>query len=172
MGAVLYLFLPAFVANATPVIVKNVPLLSRWNAPIHARLFGKNKTYRGLLFGVLFAVLVSLLQYTLRNVAVLSSITMFHNTVEQSAFVGFLLGFGALAGDIVESCVKRRMKLAPGTPLPVWDGVDYMLGAMLCIMPVYIVSGAEMLALLVIAPLLSLLSNMLSYMVGWKEVWH
>jgi CDP-2,3-bis-(O-geranylgeranyl)-sn-glycerol synthase len=170
--AVLYLFVPAFVANAVPVLIKNIPALAEWNTPIHAECFGKNKTYRGFLFGVLFAVLVSVLQYALRHVAVFSSVTMFHDTVGQSALVGLLLGFGALAGDVVESYAKRRMKLAPGKSLPVWDGVDYILGAMLCIMPVYIVSGSEMFILLIIAPLLSLLSNIFSYMVGWKEVWY
>ncbi|PIQ76792.1 hypothetical protein COU78_04345 [Candidatus Peregrinibacteria bacterium CG10_big_fil_rev_8_21_14_0_10_49_24] len=170
--ALFYLFLPAFISNAAPVLVKNVPLLSKWNAPIHTKWFGAHKTWRGLLSGILFGVLVSLLQYALREAGVFAAITLLHSTPMQSVAVGFLLSFGALAGDAVESAVKRRMGFAPGTALPVWDGIDYMVGALVCLSPLYVPDVTGVLLLIVCAPLVSLVSNIFSYVVGWKDVWY
>ena len=170
--ALLYLFIPAFVANSTPVLVCHVPVLKHWNTPVHEEWFGSHKTYRGFLFGVLFGVLVSLLQYALCDVESLASITLLHDTLQQSVLVGFLLGFGALAGDAAESFVKRRMHIAPGKALPFWDGADYMLGSMLLLSPVYLVSVSGIIFLLIAGPILSLCANCISYWLGLKEVWY
>ncbi len=40
------IFAPAFVANAVPVVAKNIPYVRHFSRPIHAELFGKNKTIR------------------------------------------------------------------------------------------------------------------------------
>lgn len=168
----LYLFVPAFVANSTPVIVKNLPVLCSWNTPVHARWFGTNKTYRGFLCGIALGMAASLLQYALRDVPVLQGITLLHETPGKSALVGFLLGFGALFGDAVESFVKRRMGLPPGRALPFWDGADYIIGGLVLLAPLYVVPLQGMFFLLVAGPLLSLASNMLAYAFGMKDVWY
>jgi len=168
----LYVFLPAFIANSTPVLAQHAPILKQWSTPVCAKWFGSHKTYRGFLFGVLFGVLVSVLQYSLRDVRFLSSITMLHDTLQQSILVGFLIGCGALVGDAVESLIKRRMHIAPGKALPYWDGADYMIGSILFLIPVYTVPVPGMLFLLVVGPLLSLCANSISYLLGIKEVWY
>lgn len=170
--ALLYLFLPAFVANSTPVVMCHVPVLKDWNTPVHAKWFGTHKTYRGFLLGVLFGVIVSMLQFMLRDIGIFASISFFHSTLEQSILVGFLISFGALAGDAAESLIKRRMHIAPGRALPYWDGADYMIGSILFLSPVYLVPVSGMLFLLVIGPLLSLCANCISYCLGLKEVWY
>jgi len=170
--ALLYLFLPAFVANSTPVLVCHVPVLSHWNAPVHAKWFGSHKTYRGFFFGVLFGVLVSVLQYALRDSSVFASLSLFHSSLGQSMLIGFLISFGALFGDAVESLIKRRMRIAPGKALPYFDGADYMIGSILFLSPVYLVPVSGIVFLLVIGPLLSLCANCISYVLGVKEVWY
>lgn len=55
------LFAPVFVANGIPVVVKNLPILKHWNAPLWERGFGKNKTWRGLVLGVLGGALTAIL---------------------------------------------------------------------------------------------------------------
>ena len=44
-------------------------------------------------------------------------------------YVGFLLGFGALAGDMAESFIKRRMGFERGHPMFIMDQLDYIFGA-------------------------------------------
>ena len=55
--AVLF-FLPAAVGNVTPIFINRVPILNQWKTPIDLgvswrgkRVFGANKTWRGLVCG-------------------------------------------------------------------------------------------------------------------------
>lgn len=168
---VLYLFVPAFVANCTPVIMLNVPVIKKWDAPVCQELFGKNKSWRGLILGTAAAVLIALVQHLLFK-AGLITLTSVHDSLKNTLTLGFLMGFGALAGDIVESYFKRRLKIMPGKPLPVFDGIDYMIGAVVLIMPFYKISIWQFLFLLIIGPVASLAANIVAYLVGWKKVWH
>jgi CDP-2,3-bis-(O-geranylgeranyl)-sn-glycerol synthase len=43
--------------------------------------------------------------------------------------VGFLLGLGALVGDMAESFIKRRMGFDRGAHLFLMDQLDYIFGA-------------------------------------------
>lgn len=163
----IFLFLPAFIANATPVVVKNIPGLSQMNAPIWAEGFGKNKTWRGLLSGILLAVLTALIQFYFFPEWLLVS--------ESPAFavlVGLLLGSGALFGDIAKSYAKRRIGIAPGGAWPVIDGIDYMVGAILLFSPLFVPQFWAAVVLLAISPILSLVSNTVSYFLGLKNVWY
>lgn len=169
---VLYLFLPAFIANGAPVVARKIPGIASWTTPIWVRAFGANKTYRGFAIGVAAAIITALLQFSLRNQWLFKQLTELHTSFWQSAIVGFLLGFGALFGDLVKSFVKRRIGIAPGQAWPVLDGVDYILGAVLCILPFYQASLMDVVVLMVAAPLLSLLANSISFILGWKDVWY
>lgn len=165
----LYLFLPAFAANAVPVLVQHVPLLRAWKTPIAPRLLGSNKTWRGLLVGVGSALTVGAGQaavggWTYATPAI-------HGEFSQSLAAALLLGLGALIGDAVESAAKRRMGIAPGRALPVADNIDYVVGGLLLLAPLYVPSLAAVIVLLILGPLLSLLSNIVSYFLGWKSVW-
>jgi CDP-2,3-bis-(O-geranylgeranyl)-sn-glycerol synthase len=164
----IYVYLPAFAANAAPVVVKNLPFLRNLNHPIYATYIGKNKTWRGFLSGLLVAVCVGMLQYELHPV----SVPLHEWSLFTSAFAGFLLGCGALVGDMAESWLKRRIGIEPGKALPYLDGVDYILGAMVLLLPLYVPSIAGIIVLLLLAPAASLLANMLAYSVGWKRQWY
>ena len=114
--SVFWFFLPAGIANMGPVFVKGVRLL---DYPIdlgfklgNKPLFGRNKTYRGLLFGIVLAMLTVLLQRFLADS--MSSYSLIDYSVANPVILGFLLGFGALLGDLVESFFKRRFNISPG----------------------------------------------------------
>ncbi|HRH93111.1 MAG TPA: CDP-archaeol synthase, partial [Candidatus Peribacteria bacterium] len=154
---VIYLFLPAFIANGAPVIAKRLPGISTWTKPISAKLFGANKTYRGFAIGVGSAVVCALVQFSLRNLWFFKELNELHNSLGQSALVGFLLGFGALFGDLAKSFAKRRVGIEPGQAWPVFDGIDYVIGAIIFIWPLYHASPLDVVVLLIAAPLLSLL---------------
>lgn len=52
------IFLPAFIANGVPVVAKNIPYLEDLKDPIHKKWFGKNKTVRGVITGILGGIIV------------------------------------------------------------------------------------------------------------------
>ena len=171
------IFLPAFVANAVPVVAKNIPYIRRFSTPIQPIWFGKNKTVRGLIAGIISGILIGILLFLLRGflVSILPVYSDYYNLYSNwwdAFFFGGWLALGALVGDIVKSFFKRRFGYKPGTMFQPWDGIDYMLGAIIFMLPWYNGGVLEYIFLLIIGPLLSLLMNFIAYQIGWKECWY
>ena len=139
----LWFFLPAGIANATPVIANKIPLLNRWKTPLDfdksyrgRRIFGANKSWRGLVFSSLVAGLVSLVTYLLYD-QYFSQLGIDTEQPSLYAFViGVTLGAGALLGDAIESFFKRQLGKNPGQPWFPFDQLDYIIGGLLFIAPV------------------------------------
>lgn len=168
-----YLYLPAFIGNAAPVVAKNLPGLKSWTAPVWPSVMGTHKTWRGLTTGIVAASLIGMIQFGIELIpSVPGSIPLHARSFLFSAGIGALLGFGALLGDMIKSFFKRRIGIPPGKALPYFDGVDYILGAMLVLLPWHTPSWPGVILLLIIAPLASLGANIGAYAVGWKKQWY
>ena len=114
-----WFYLPAAVANMVPVLATKYKWTEFLNKPVDAgktwggkRILGDNKTLRGFILGTAAGTLVGFLQ-------------------GHGVLLGFALSFGALAGDSIESIIKRQSGITPGKSLPVLDQIDYVLGASL-----------------------------------------
>ncbi len=171
------IFLPAFVANAIPVVAKNIPYIQDFTSPINRKWLGENKTVRGLITGVLAGMIVGILLFFMRGflVQVLAEYSDYYNLYSswwRAAFFGFWLALGALVGDMIKSLIKRQLGYKPGTMFQPWDGIDYMVGAILFLLPWYNPGIIGALFLLIIGPILSLIMNSLAYQIGWKECWY
>ncbi len=163
LTAALWIYLPALVANSAPVLIARLPFFERIRRPIWEAGLGANKTWAGLLGGVLAGIIVGWLQFTFSSLPYDPFLLMLWST---------LISFGALLGDSVESFFKRQIGIKPGGALPVLDGLDYVVGALLVGLPLFVPSWPIAIALLVAGPILSLLANVLSYMLGIKKVWY
>lgn len=130
-----YFMLPAYFANMAPVIFKSaIPELA---VPLDLDhkldkkpILGRNKTLRGLIFGIAAAVLISFIQSLLYSAGFLSQISII-NYSEDWLLIGLLMGFGAILGDSAESFIKRRLDIGSGKPFIPWDQIDYTIGALL-----------------------------------------
>ena len=132
----LWIFLPAGIANMAPVLFRWVPFLG---IPVDFGLkyrnkpfFGKNKTYRGFLFAVLVAIFIVYLQkvfYTQTN-----SIAIINYTQINVFLLGFLLGFGALFGDLIKSFFKRQVGIKAGKSWLPFDQIDWIIGSSLLLL--------------------------------------
>lgn len=128
-----WLLLPAGIANMSPVLVKWLPFL---DLPVDLGkefkgkpLFGKNKTYRGFLFGTLMAILVVYIQSVLFSHTLTWTLLDYSNA---NVFIlGFLLGFGALLGDLIESFFKRQAGIVSGKSWFPFDQIDWIVGSLL-----------------------------------------
>ncbi len=134
-----WFFLPAFCASMIPPIAAKRKWLLRLAGPIDnnghwrgRRIFGQNKTWRGFICGVGLALVVIWLQHLAYLYwGAIKEISLFDYRRPMIFGVGFLLGFGALIGDLVKSFVKRRIGIKPGEPFIPWDQIDQVIGAAL-----------------------------------------
>jgi CDP-2,3-bis-(O-geranylgeranyl)-sn-glycerol synthase len=130
----LWFFLPAGLANGAPVIAKKTPLLKEFKTPLdfgwsfkNRRALGDSKTWRGLLSGTFAGAAIAYIEYVLFDVSFGGGAA----SGTQALLVGALLGFGALAGDAVESFIKRWRGIESGESWFPFDQIDYILGGLL-----------------------------------------
>ena len=168
-----YFMLPAYFANMAPVMIKGsfkelkVPV--DFNTKIdNNTIFGRHKTFRGLIFGIVFAVGIAFIQYLLYNLDFfkLMSFVDYSNWL----LIGLLLGSGVVIGDLVESFFKRRLDVKPGKPLIPWDQVDFVIGALIFIYPFYKLSLAKMATILALSFFLHVLINHIAYYLKIRKV--
>ena len=160
-----YLMLPAYFANMAPVMVKKINLLAfpiDFNRQISNKpILGKNKTFRGLIFGVIFAIIVAYLQFLLYNVGLFRNISFIDYS--NWALFGFLIGFGALTGDLIKSFFKRRIGLKPGTEFVPFDQTDFVVGALVFIMPIFYLTLKIFIVSLLLSFVLHIIVNHLAF---------
>ncbi len=158
----LYFFLPAYLANMFPSLAKNLPFL---NYPVWEKKLGKNKTWRGVLIATLTGGLI----FWLQKIAYVKGFITWA-VIDYSGFslaFGFLMGFGAIFGDLIESYYKRKVNIPPGKPWMPFDQLDFVFGALILSFLVYVPKVSIILILLVLSPLLHLLFNRIGY---WLKI--
>lgn len=139
----LYFFLPAGIANGTPVIVSKIPFLKKLDYPLDfnlkfrgERVLGSHKTIRGLVAGVLMGILTA---YVLKFGYDNSSFVRDFSAIDYDSFniflYGGLSGLGAIVGDSVKSFFKRRANIKPGKAWLPFDQIDYIFGGVLFTLP-------------------------------------
>ncbi|HEV8601125.1 MAG TPA: CDP-archaeol synthase [Patescibacteria group bacterium] len=132
-------FVPAGLANLFPIFAAHTPMLKRFEFPMDfnltfrgRRLFGANKTMRGLIVGILAAMLAALAQTGLySHWTYLRHVSPIDYSHLNPLLLGLLLGLGALCGDAIESFFKRQFDIQPGERLFLFDQLDYVLGVIL-----------------------------------------
>lgn len=155
----LYLMLPAYLANMAPVFTK---FWKGWNRPISVRLLGSHKTVLGFVVGVATALLVTALQARFAPARTLIDYS-------QWPLAGLTFGFGAMGGDCLKSFFKRRLGVAPGARWVPLDQLDFALGSLLLVAPLASLRWPDVLAILAMTLLGDLAVNRLSYRLGIKD---
>jgi len=153
----IYIAVPAYVANSTPVVLGGGASIDRGRRLIDGRrILGTNKTIKGFAYGLLLGSLAGLAEAVLfANYALIC--------------VGVVASLGALLGDLFGAFLKRRLDIAPGNPLPVVDQLDFILGAILFTYPLLNVTVGAVLILVIATLPIHLLSNTVAYMLRLKN---
>ena len=81
---------------------------------------------------------------------------------------GFLAGFGALFGDALKSFFKRRTSIKPGETWFPFDQIDYILGGIIFLLPLFHLDLSIYIITLVLYFSLHLLSTFLGYLLKLK----
>jgi CDP-2,3-bis-(O-geranylgeranyl)-sn-glycerol synthase len=171
----LYFMLPAYLANMAPVFATKI-FGAKFSYPLDCHLkyqgrplLGANKTWRGLIAGVVVGILTVYLQAYFFRCQFFYQISLLNYAAIDLFLFGFLFGLGVILGDAVKSFFKRRANLKPGDKWWPWDQLDF-LGALILILLVYLPPWYIFLLIIIISPLLPLASNWLGYKLRIKKV--
>lgn len=163
--ALVFIF-PAYCANGMPVIFGGGRSIDGGRRFLDGKpIFGSHKTFRGFFAGLVIGTLVGFGEHVLFK-------SSFLEEASPNTLLGFLLSLGALIGDLIDSFIKRRLDIPPGSPLPVVDQLDFVIGALLfALMIDKLPSPTITLIVIIITPPIHLLTNFLAYLLGVKKEW-
>ena len=162
IGRSLLYVLPAYFSNGAPVLFGGGRPIDGGRTFRDGRpIFGPRKTVRGFISGVIVGTLTGLaLGFLLEESSIYP---------KPDAIMGFLMGLGAMAGDLMGSFLKRRLNRPPGAPAPGLDQLDFLLGAIAFSLP-YRFPGLDVLACaLLLTPAIHLATNYGAYKLGLKK---
>ena len=168
----LWFMLPLF-GNSAPVLIRGkfnflavpVDLNKTWKGK---PIFGKNKTFRGVIVCCLASTLIFALQKLLYQFDLFRAISLIDYS-QYGLLLGFLLGFGAIFGDLVKSFFKRRLEIPPGKPWFPFDQIDYTLGALAFASIIYLPDWWVWLIIIGSGIIFHVLINYLGFLLKVKE---
>ncbi|HIP89546.1 MAG TPA: CDP-2,3-bis-(O-geranylgeranyl)-sn-glycerol synthase [Thermococcus paralvinellae] len=159
----LWYILPAYFANASPVVFKGkTPMDFGRKFRDGRRILGDGKTWRGFLGGLLTGTLIAAIQYCLTP--------DFYGSLDTALKLGFALSLGALLGDLIGSFIKRRMGMPRGYPAVGLDQWGFLIVALILAYPIKTLSTGQVLFLLAVTPFIHWAANILAHKLGWKNV--
>ncbi len=117
----IYIF-PAYAANASPVLLNGGGPLD-FNRKLNGkRILGNHKTIIGTITGIAAGSLAGLIESAIFGLPYMLAI-------------GIALAFGAMAGDLIGSFIKRRMDLSSGHSVPILDQYGFFFAALIFAYP-------------------------------------
>ncbi len=161
---IIWFFLPAYTANISASIFK----IEKLNRPISEKYFGSHKTYSGFFSGIIFALLIASFQRILFDLSFFQKISYLDYS-KNYILIGFLLGFGALFGDLIKSFFKRRFEIPPGEKWIPFDQIDYTIGAIIFSFFIFSPSLEFIISAIILNFFLHILINHLGFYLGIRK---
>lgn len=176
---VLWLALPVVVAAVVHIVVIRLKLFEFLKKPIDRgktykgkRLFGDNKTWRGVVVYTLVSMAAAVPQSVWRIPSVECE-GLDYSTWESALLIGFLLGLGFALGELPNSFWKRQRGIGAGERGPVLfvilDQVDSLIGCLLLLCFVWVPPPLTWALVLILCTVLHMVVNGVFVLVGLKE---
>jgi CDP-2,3-bis-(O-geranylgeranyl)-sn-glycerol synthase len=202
----LLFIVPAYISNASMVITGGgKPIDGGKTFRDGRRILGDHKTWNGLKGPLYIGIPISFLIFLLfnilwepiRNIIIDASaqgqyILYGDISVFEYYFIGgefpinflvliiriVLASYGAVVGDLIGSCLKRRLDIKSGAPFWVVDQLDFALVALLFVsIPGFISpnlfllpDGFIIIFLIILTPAVSIIANTVAFVIGLKDV--
>lgn len=177
----IYLMIPAYFANGSALVFGGgTPIDFGKYAWDGRRIAGDGCTWRGLVGGGLLGMVVGGLLGFLADYGVASTlfnisafqITFISGNIPKGLLIGFLLGFGALIGDVIGSFIKRRLNFERGKPVPLLDQLDFVIVSLIFVSLIIRVSWEVIVIILILSIFFHLGANIFAYIIKLKDVWY
>jgi len=135
-------------------------------------LFGPGKTWEGLILGGLIAGLIGLIEHFSYPYLPWELSPVPLTIIPMSFFLGFVLGIGAMFGDLIGAFFKRRLGLKRGEPAILLDQIDFLIFAFIFASFFVKLKTEWFILLLVITPLIHWFACFIGYLLKLKrEPW-
>ncbi len=172
----LYLALPAFVANMAPVFAAKFNILPFLDEPIDGGrllnekpLLGTNKTWRGVFAAIFAALITVLIQYY--DTFSLTILTSAYDSLLGVIMYGTIVGILVILGDALGSVIKRQLGVESGEPSIPLDQIDYIVVFIIGTLPFTVWGIVPATILIVTTFFLNLGVNALAYVIGIKKTY-
>src|SRR5262249_7814050 len=131
--AIIYLFSPLLIGLALHGFYIKFNSLAFLCLPIDQgqkfrgkRIFGDNKTYRGVVVvGLGTAIGFGLQSLFLHRIASIRSVELFDYSFFKAVALGLAVGVAAMLSELPNSFIKRRFEIAPGSAAKEWKGLVF-----------------------------------------------
>ena len=172
----MWYLLPAVCANIAPIFARNI-FKDTFSTPVDLhkkflgkRLFGRTKTYRGFVFGIIAGILGVLVQRYYFQFPGIQAISYIDYSSVNIYLLGFLMGFGGLFGDLIKSFFKRRLNIKSSRSWIPFDQIDFGIGALIFCYPLGIPDWKVITTLFIIGPVVSLMISRVGYILKIRKV--
>lgn len=169
-----YFFLPAGIANMSPVLFKDRLVFlvqpvdggkTLWGQPV----FGSHKTWHGLFFATLIGGIFYLGQYGIALQVPQVRSWMLFDITQIPLWFGFVFAFSAIIGDLIKSFFKRRFHIASGKSWFPFDQIDFLLGASCAALLYFQFTQMMWFIIVSVGPLLHILVNRIAFFLRLKD---
>jgi CDP-2,3-bis-(O-geranylgeranyl)-sn-glycerol synthase len=165
-----WLILPAYAANGLVPLFKGKKRLDFGRKFFDGRpILGSGKTIEGLVFGSLIGILIATIEMLAFPYLPWELSDRPLTIVLMTPLLGFLLGFGAMAGDSTGSFVKRRLKLRRGQKAPLLDQLDFLFGAFLFASLISAIRIEWVIIMAVLTPIFHFIACVIAYLLKIKK---
>ena len=139
------------------------------------RIFGDNKTWKGLFGYIFFNTIICVLLGMLFNILKWNDLNFFYinhpNTIKYNLLIGFLIGLFYALFELPNSFLKRRLGITPGKTIKgfkkvffiILDQADSVFGVALVVWMFYPLGIKKYILYIVIGVVTHLIINMLLY---------
>ncbi|RLE83254.1 MAG: CDP-2,3-bis-(O-geranylgeranyl)-sn-glycerol synthase [Thermoprotei archaeon] len=165
--------IPAYVANAVPVIVakilkKRTPIDMGKNFVDGRRILGDGKSIEGFIAGVLAGAST----YYPAKVVFEALYLKYLSEIVFNSFFFIVTSIAALTGDMLGSFIKRRLGIPRGAPLPLVDQLSFIIIALIADYLIFKINifSLEALLLVILTYAFHKLFNFLAFKLGLKNV--
>ena len=166
----LLILFPAYAANGFPPLARGkIPIDLNKKLWDGKRILGGGKTFEGFSLGLFVGFLVGALEAYLYPQ--LNAYALLYGTELPliNLFIGFMIAFGALCGDLAGSFIKRRFGLARGADVPLLDQWNFVIGAILFVFLFTQITIWMILIMLLITPIIHRIANIIGHKLKVKK---
>lgn len=165
-----WLMWPAYGANGLCMFARGKRAIDGGRKWKGKAILGPGKTWEGLALGVIVATLVATLQMFAYHYLPWSASPVALDIVLMTPLLGFMMGLGAMLGDMGGSAIKRRLNIDRGKPAPLLDQLDFIAGMLIFASLLVAIKWEWAVILLVMTPVIHLAANGVAYLLKLKNV--